>query len=85
MPAILTPATDSPTAAIPTSRGGLDMPDEVDRVAKSFPHIRACDIRTVLTELPELKQLELGQISVRRAPQAAMMNQWLICRLSPAS
>jgi error-prone DNA polymerase len=32
-------------------------PYEVDRVAKSFPHIRASDITAALAELPELKQL----------------------------
>ncbi len=32
-------------------------PHEVNRVAKSFPHIRARDIRAALAELPELKQL----------------------------
>ncbi|MGP3777144.1 DNA polymerase III subunit alpha (plasmid) [Streptomyces sp. SDT5-1] len=32
-------------------------PAEVDRIAKSFPHIRACDIRSALAELPELRQL----------------------------
>ncbi|MFI1648170.1 DNA polymerase III subunit alpha [Streptomyces avidinii] len=32
-------------------------PATVDRIAKSFPHIRACDIRSALTELPELRQL----------------------------
>ncbi|MCM2391409.1 DNA polymerase III subunit alpha [Streptomyces albipurpureus] len=32
-------------------------PTEVDRIAKSFPHIRACDITAALAELPELKQL----------------------------
>ncbi|WP_127360276.1 DNA polymerase III subunit alpha [Actinacidiphila soli] len=32
-------------------------PDEVDRIAKSFPHLRACDITNALTELPELRQL----------------------------
>ncbi|SCD98318.1 DNA polymerase III, alpha subunit [Streptomyces sp. DvalAA-14] len=32
-------------------------PDEVDRIAKSFPHLRACDITGALAELPELKQL----------------------------
>lgn len=32
-------------------------PQVVDRIAKSFPHIRACDIRSALAELPELKQL----------------------------
>ncbi|WP_326680889.1 DNA polymerase III subunit alpha [Streptomyces sp. NBC_01237] len=35
---------------------GLE-PATVDRIAKSFPHIRACDIRSALTELPELRQL----------------------------
>ncbi|SFH20740.1 PHP domain-containing protein [Streptomyces mirabilis] len=32
-------------------------PQTVDMIAKSFPHIRACDIRSALAELPELKQL----------------------------
>ncbi|WP_393072239.1 DNA polymerase III subunit alpha [Streptomyces sp. LN704] len=32
-------------------------PQVVDEVAKSFPHIRARDIRSALTELPELRQL----------------------------
>ncbi|MFE3410933.1 DNA polymerase III subunit alpha [Streptomyces mirabilis] len=32
-------------------------PRTVDVIAKSFPHIRACDIRSALAELPELKQL----------------------------
>ncbi|MDF3141800.1 DNA polymerase III subunit alpha, partial [Streptomyces sp. T21Q-yed] len=32
-------------------------PHVVDRVAKSFPHIRACDIQAALAQLPELKQL----------------------------
>ncbi|MFD8417416.1 DNA polymerase III subunit alpha [Streptomyces sp. NPDC059650] len=32
-------------------------PHTVDRIAKSFPHIRACDIRGALAELPELRQL----------------------------
>lgn len=32
-------------------------PQVVDRIAKSFPHIRACDIRAALAELPELQQL----------------------------
>ncbi|MGY3676562.1 DNA polymerase III alpha subunit [Streptomyces sp. TE33382] len=35
---------------------GLE-PATVDRIAKSFPHIRACDIRPALTELPELRRL----------------------------
>ncbi|MGW6688358.1 DNA polymerase III subunit alpha [Streptomyces sp. NPDC054961] len=32
-------------------------PQTVDKVATSFPHIRACDIRGALAELPELKEL----------------------------
>ncbi|MEU1056385.1 DNA polymerase III subunit alpha [Streptomyces sp. NPDC005876] len=32
-------------------------PAEIDRVAKSFPHIRARDARAALAELPELRQL----------------------------
>ncbi|MFJ3233264.1 DNA polymerase III subunit alpha [Streptomyces sp. NPDC086787] len=37
-------------------------PAEIDRVAKSFPHIRARDARAALEELPELKRLA-GEIS----------------------
>ncbi|MFF4898754.1 DNA polymerase III subunit alpha [Streptomyces sp. NPDC001068] len=32
-------------------------PADVDRIAKSFPHLRACDITRALAELPELRQL----------------------------
>lgn len=32
-------------------------PGEVDRIAKSFPHLRACDITGALAELPELRGL----------------------------
>ncbi|MFE9806746.1 DNA polymerase III subunit alpha [Streptomyces sp. NPDC005548] len=32
-------------------------PAEVDRIAKSFPHLRASDITSALAELPELRQL----------------------------
>ncbi|WP_407564019.1 DNA polymerase III subunit alpha [Streptomyces sp. 184] len=32
-------------------------PADVDRIAKSFPHLRACDITGALDELPELRQL----------------------------
>ncbi|MFJ2904171.1 DNA polymerase III subunit alpha [Streptomyces sp. NPDC087212] len=32
-------------------------PADVDRIAKSFPHLRARDITGALTELPELRQL----------------------------
>ncbi|MER5476550.1 DNA polymerase III subunit alpha [Streptomyces sp. NPDC002734] len=35
-------------------------PAEIDRIAKSFPHIRARDARAALEELPELKQLAKG-------------------------
>ncbi|MFJ4203387.1 DNA polymerase III subunit alpha [Streptomyces sviceus] len=35
---------------------GID-PAEVDRIAKSFPHLRASDITGALAELPELRQL----------------------------
>ncbi|MGW7276533.1 DNA polymerase III subunit alpha [Streptomyces sp. NPDC054864] len=36
-------------------------PQTVDMIAKSFPHIRACDIRSALAELPELRQLAARQ------------------------
>ncbi|MFF0727093.1 DNA polymerase III subunit alpha [Streptomyces sp. NPDC004134] len=36
---------------------GLD-PDVVNRLAKSFPHIRARDARAALTELPELRGID---------------------------
>ncbi|MEU8955011.1 DNA polymerase III subunit alpha [Streptomyces sp. NPDC048518] len=36
-------------------------PNIVDQIAKSFPHIRACDIRSALAELPELQQLAAQQ------------------------
>ncbi|MET7849405.1 DNA polymerase III subunit alpha [Streptomyces avermitilis] len=32
-------------------------PADIDRIAKSFPHIRARDARTALDELPELREL----------------------------
>lgn len=32
-------------------------PADVDRIAKSFPHLRATDITSALAELPELRQL----------------------------
>ncbi|WP_105972691.1 DNA polymerase III subunit alpha [Streptomyces geranii] len=32
-------------------------PADVDRIAKSFPHLRASDITSALAELPELRQL----------------------------
>ncbi|MEU8892962.1 DNA polymerase III subunit alpha [Streptomyces sp. NPDC048442] len=33
-------------------------PQQVDKIAKAFPHIRACDITSALAELPELRQLQ---------------------------
>lgn len=36
-------------------------PQRVDEIAKSFPHIRACDISSALAELPELRQLAARQ------------------------
>ena len=39
---------------------GMD-PAEVDRLAKSFPHIRARDARAALAELPELKEVAAEQ------------------------
>ncbi|MBB5940291.1 DNA polymerase III alpha subunit [Streptomyces zagrosensis] len=38
-------------------------PQTVDKIAKSFPHIRACDITSALAELPEVRQhaAETGQ------------------------
>ncbi|MFJ4789401.1 DNA polymerase III subunit alpha [Streptomyces sp. NPDC088794] len=38
-------------------------PADVDRIAKSFPHLRASDITNALAELPELRQLagEMGR------------------------
>ncbi|MDX3526015.1 DNA polymerase III subunit alpha, partial [Streptomyces sp. ID05-39B] len=36
-------------------------PAEIDRVAKSFPHIRARDARAALAELPELRPLAAGR------------------------
>ncbi|MFE1909431.1 PHP domain-containing protein, partial [Streptomyces gardneri] len=41
-------------------------PQVVDRVAKSFPHIRACDIRSALAELPELRRLNADARSYGR-------------------
>src|SRR4051794_37898622 len=36
-------------------------PDEIDAVAKAFPHIRASQIRAALDDLPELRASRLGQ------------------------
>lgn len=45
---------------------GMD-PAEVDRIAKSFPHIRARDARAAIVELPELRELrERGGPAVPR-------------------
>ena len=35
-------------------------PGEIDEIAKSFPHIRARDVRSALDELPELRSRGLG-------------------------
>jgi error-prone DNA polymerase len=35
-------------------------PDEIDRLAKAFPHIRARDARKALQELPELRSSRIG-------------------------
>ncbi|MFJ2745850.1 DNA polymerase III subunit alpha [Streptomyces sp. NPDC087440] len=43
-------------------------PQQVDRIAKSFPHIRACDISSALAELPELRQLSEEAASGRFGP-----------------
>ncbi|MFC4514185.1 DNA polymerase III subunit alpha [Streptomyces ehimensis] len=37
-------------------------PDVVDRLAKSFPHIRARDARAALAELPELREIAAGPL-----------------------
>jgi error-prone DNA polymerase len=36
-------------------------PEEVDAIAKSFPHIRARDVRSALRDLPELRTARLDQ------------------------
>jgi error-prone DNA polymerase len=43
---------------------GMD-PLETDRLAKSFPHIRARDARAALAELPELRGIDAGAIADR--------------------
>ncbi|AGP58934.1 DNA polymerase III subunit alpha [Streptomyces rapamycinicus] len=44
---------------------GMD-PAEVDRLAKSFPHIRARDARAALAELPELRELREATVEQER-------------------
>ncbi len=39
---------------------GMD-PDTVSRLAKAFPHIRACDAKAALRELPELREVALEE------------------------
>ncbi len=52
------PETYRARAALRDTGLALGMaPQTVDRIAKSFPHIRAVDIPHALTTLPELKQL----------------------------
>ncbi len=43
---------------------GMD-PVETDRLAKSFPHIRARDARTALAELPELRGIDAREYADR--------------------
>ena len=42
-------------------------PDEIDAVAKAFPHIRASQIKAALQDLPELRASSLGKRSARPA------------------
>ncbi|WP_431045159.1 DNA polymerase III subunit alpha [Streptomyces sp. P1-3] len=44
---------------------GMD-PAEVDRLAKSFPHIRARDARAAITELPELREVREATAAQKR-------------------
>src|SRR3954463_141304 len=39
-------------------------PEEIDTIAKAFPHIRASQIRAALTDLPELRASALGKPSL---------------------
>ncbi|OSC67368.1 DNA polymerase III subunit alpha [Streptomyces sp. 4F] len=56
--AVAMPETYRVRHAIRDVGAALSMdPAEIDRVAKSFPHIRARDARAALEELPELKEL----------------------------
>ncbi|MBB1500173.1 DNA polymerase III subunit alpha [Propioniciclava sp. MC1683] len=40
-------------------------PGDIDQIAKSFPHIRARDVRHALRELPELRRANLGDEQLR--------------------
>ncbi|MFP5417479.1 MAG: DNA polymerase III subunit alpha, partial [Actinomycetes bacterium] len=40
-------------------------PGDIDAIAKSFPHIRARDVRHALRELPELRRANLGDEQLR--------------------
>ena len=40
-------------------------PGDIDAIAKSFPHIRARDVRHALRELPELRRANLGDAQLR--------------------
>jgi error-prone DNA polymerase len=56
--AVAMPETYRVRHAIRDVGAALSMdPAEIDRVAKSFPHIRARDARAALAELPELREL----------------------------
>ncbi|MEU6818686.1 DNA polymerase III subunit alpha [Streptomyces sp. NPDC046860] len=60
--AVAMPETYRVRHAIRDVGAALSMdPAEIDRVAKSFPHVRARDARTALAELPELKGLAAEQ------------------------
>ena len=38
-------------------------PGEVDTFAKAFPHIRAAEVRSALTDLPELRDSGIGRLA----------------------
>lgn len=48
------------------------LPTEIDRIATSFPHIRASQIRAALRELPELRDSGLAAQSGPGGPYAAL-------------
>ena len=54
-------------------------PAEIDRIAKSFPHIRARDARAALEELPELRALA-GEMEQSTAGSGSWSRRWTRCR-----
>ena len=40
-------------------------PVDIDAIAKTFPHVRARDVRAVLADLPELRDSGLGRLAAR--------------------